>query len=163
MWINKQAYVHLIELNQIAIRDLAQRLDRTERQAIDREATIERFRGEADRARVEAAAAKAYSDVWRLQVNTLTSQNAALLTRLVPGLNVVTPIVQHDPILVPAIDFDDMGDAAAAAYTGAPLRSDGTEIPADPGLVPGDTSMFLDPEEGLEGARGTVVTSQPGV
>lgn len=163
MWINKQAYAHLQELNHVAIRDLSQRLERAERQLIDREATIERFRNVATQARVEAAAAKAYSDGWRLQVNTLTATNAALLSKLLPDLDLKIPRVEHAPSVDPALDFEDMGDTAAGTHVGGRLRADGTEIPTDPTLVAGDANMFLDPEEAIEGVRGTVVRSAPGV
>lgn len=111
---------------------------------------------------IEAAAAKAYSDGWRLQVNTLTHQNASLLARIVPGLDVVVPRVEHDPSIEPALDFEDMGDARAANHAGGPLPAQSIPAPADRELTAGFANMFLDPNENIEGLGGTVVRSQPG-
>ncbi len=74
---------------------------------------------------------QAYADVWRLQVNQLTETNAALLTQLVPSLTLKVPKVERESSLMPSgLDFEDMGDAAAA------LMGLADEHPLEPGPPP---------------------------
>lgn len=67
-------------------------------------------------ARAEAAAAKAYADVWRVQVTALVQKEAAYLEKLLPNLGLQVPVIQASPATIPGstVDFEDMGDAAAA-------------------------------------------------
>lgn len=157
MWVNRRVLALTADLHRVNEQRLLEQVTKLEKE-VDHLRSI----GSTDRllcrqAMVEAAAAKAYSDSWRLQVNILTNQNAALLTKLVPGLAISVPTVQHAATVEPALDLEDMGDAAAAGHTGGPLSKPDADFPAEASMVAGHTNMFLDPEESLDGARGTVV------
>lgn len=91
--------------------------------------------------------AVAVADIWRVRVNELVIERAALLARLLPGLEIVTPIVERSPMVLPAgIDFEDMGDAAAR-MTGALVGEGETRVDAPvPASVKG-APMFQDPAE----------------
>lgn len=88
------------------------------------------------------------ADIWRTRVNELTLERAELLKQLIPGLKLLVPVVERDPMVTPpGVDFSDMGDASAA-MTGA-LTGDG-EMRVDdavPASVKG-SPLFRDPAEG---------------
>jgi hypothetical protein len=117
MWIRKAAFEEWVR----SVRALEEYSASLQRHSVEqarqlaeqgRELTVVRA-SEAD-ARVKLAAANAYADSWRLQINELRQQNAALLAKLLPDLKISVPMVEHAPMTMPAgLDFDDMGDAAA--------------------------------------------------
>jgi hypothetical protein len=88
----------------------------------EKDGEIARLKGELDRrfnahvrAIESAAAAKAYTDMWRMRVTELTIERAELMKKIIPGLDLAVPIVQSTPVVTaPGLDFGDMGDAAAA-------------------------------------------------
>lgn len=166
MWISKRVLALTSDLHRVNEQRLLEQVARLEKEVDRLQARYDATLRVGQQACVEASAAKAYSDSWRLQVNTLTNQNAALLAKLVPGLAISVPVVQHAPTVEPAMDFEDIGDRAAATHTGGPLPTADAEYKADPSMVAGHTNMFLDPNEQaepLDGMTGTVVKSQPGV
>lgn len=94
------------------------------------------------------AQATTAADIWRTRVNELTLERAELLRQLIPGLKLVVPVVERDPIVTPpGVDFEDMGNAVAM-MTGA-LQGDG-ELRVDdavPASVKGAPGLFRDPAE----------------
>lgn len=122
MWINRKAYeqwVGQVRTLQAFTEGIAAS---TQAQLAEKDAEITRLRDRLDAREARhteslrsAAAAKAYSDIWRVRVTELTIERAELLAKLVPGLNLAVPHIQQDPVVMPpGIDFEDMGDAAAA-------------------------------------------------
>lgn len=95
------------------------------------------------------AQATAVADLWRTRVNELTIERAKLLEKLVPGLVFPVPIVERTPTTVlPGVDFEDMGDAAAV-MSGA-LSGDEAALRSDPDVplgVKGIAGIFTDPAE----------------
>jgi hypothetical protein len=170
MWINKQAYKQWTEgvaremaLLKKVITDRDVRLAHLERQLQASAATLAAVRADKAKAdakladeRVEGAAAKAYSDLWRVRVNQLEAERTDLLSRVLENYRVPAPQIVTEAVMAGSgVDFDDLGDELAAkhGYTDAapiageplpqstivPSRSfdDGLERVDDPTLLSG--------------------------
>lgn len=99
----------------------------------------------------EHAASVTSAAIWRTRINELTIERAALLGRLIPGLELKVPIIQYTPsVEPPGASFDDMGDAASMHMGDADLLPMEEPMQGDPisvfdhnldiGAAPGDTS-----------------------
>lgn len=169
MWVNKKQHVRELDLLHRTIRDLQGRYDIAIQRISELNTDLRIHRRLAYAADKTAAAAKAYYDVSRLAVNELKLERAALLVRLLPGLELKVPAVHNGAIIEPpGTTFEDMGDAAASVFAAANV------IPEDPDQRPDpmtrDTivgqQIFTDPSEldarDVSGSAGVVVRSRPG-
>jgi hypothetical protein len=132
MWIPKILWAQLTGQLTRAQADLANReqdLQNLDGRCALLQGTIDALRERLIKVESSAKSHQAYADVWRLQVNTLTETNAALLTQLIPTLTVKVPTVERAGVAIPSgLDFEDVGDAAAL------LMGLADEFPADPSV-----------------------------
>lgn len=134
MWVNRGRWEQLKalldeyrrrdEAHAAVIRRLEHELTRERRSAIDTART-------AWEARARLSAANAYTDLFRLRVNALEEERAALLALALPSLRMAIPKVEHSAAHhTPGLEFEDMGDAAARLDGFA----DDLPLPPDPSV-----------------------------
>jgi hypothetical protein len=64
----------------------------------------------------KAASAQALADVLRVEINSGKEKEAALLAKLVPGIEMAVPRIESEDPAGVRMQFEDMGDAAARVH-----------------------------------------------
>lgn len=143
-WVSRRAYLnmrHACQLFQGMREGLDAREQELHRQIRTALSEIGDLKAEVERERGNARVQAAYADLFRLRVNELTAEKAALTLKLDPSLATPTPIIERDPVPFPSgVSFEDMGDDAA--------RLHGFEVPSPV-------------KSGLAGANPTPATAEP--